>query len=554
MAATRIPSSISPQHEMTQSPPAASNAEGAVSGMGHEAPTQVVPEAPKGPPLWKIHELPTPIRTFPLPSFYPNNPVSLFHIAYTWIAQVVSPPPQEPSAIHRGIWIPKTRSVHVTDPKSIRALWEQGFYGKGHLSRSEPNWFKREQARSGAHSGHVAEVFTAKRREERQQMKWERAKLEQEAIQRTRFDEAWIAPVGPKELLALPNSQRDLEALIFSRLPDGLSPEPSFNRAAHAAIQLVTTDHTTAPEDDSISFFPMLNGQPPRPSTPPHKLPTPPASPPKDNKTPLKRRKSVRFSPKVESTTFLHSDPPSPSCVSANGNGKMPDSILMNNTTTLSREPSLLSIEETIVTHVGQEAPPVAEPELKGKIVDKEHLQLTLEEAFWLTFGLGVLAVEDQITGVPLPVETLFTLFRHQSYFPPRVTDLQPDDPFMIHYVVYHHFRSLGWVTRPGIKFGCDWLLYHRGPAFSHAEFAIIVLPAYSDPYWKEQGRAAPHNSWHWLHLVNRVQSTALKTLVLVYVDIPAPVDRDLDISSTLQRYKIREVMVKRWLINRNRD
>lgn len=55
-------------------------------------------------------------------------------------------------------------------------------------------------------------------------------------------------------------------------------------------------------------------------------------------------------------------------------------------------------------------------------------------------------------------------MFRCQSYFPPRTPDmLQPDDPFLLNYVVYHHFRSLGWVVKSGIKFAVDY----RKPHFS---------------------------------------------------------------------------------------
>src|SRR5690242_6428316 len=113
-----------------------------------EAPSAVAGRlsAPR-PPLNQTYTLPAPIRTFPLPTFYPNNPISLLHLVYAWLSQVLRPPPQEPSVVHTGIWDPETRSVHVRDPVSVRALWEQGFYGKGSLSRSEPNWLKRELAR-----------------------------------------------------------------------------------------------------------------------------------------------------------------------------------------------------------------------------------------------------------------------------------------------------------------------------------------------------------------------------------------------------------------------
>lgn len=506
----------------------------------------VVPAAPRGPPLWKVHELPAPIRTFPLPTFYPSNPLSLLHIAYAWIKQVISPP-REPSIVYEGLWSPATRSVLIKDPKSIRGLWEQGFYGKGHLSRSEPNWLKREQARKGTHKNHVAEVFTNKRREERIQMKWERARKEQGAILRTRYEEARVAPVEVAGLLALPNSQRELNMIIYGVDESILSD----------SIRVVTSsDVGTVASVQKTSSAPRQNGDAQRPTTPQgkEKLVLDLQDISSDPQASTKRRKSVRFSPKVDSTTFQLSDPPSPSQTilsNGNGNGKIPDGILSSRSA-LSQDLSQAPAQEHAIMQMMKD-PVAVEPEVK-ELVDKEHLQLTLEEAVWLSFGMGVLDVKVEQSGESIPVDSLFRIGREFSYCPPRSDHLQPDDPFMMHYAVYHHFRSLGWVTRSGIKFGCDWLLYHRGPAFSHAEFAVIVLPSYSDPYWREQGRDTNDKSWHWLHMVNRVQSTALKTLVLVYVDIPAPTEEKLDLASLLKQYKIREVMIKRWLINRNRD
>lgn len=48
---------------------------------------------------------------------------------------------------------------------------------------------------------------------------------------------------------------------------------------------------------------------------------------------------------------------------------------------------------------------------------------------------------------------------------------LQPDNPFIVNYVVYHHYRSLGWTVKSGVKFCVDYLLYKRGPVFDHAEY-----------------------------------------------------------------------------------
>ncbi|KAI9654969.1 MAG: hypothetical protein M1821_005722 [Bathelium mastoideum] len=198
-------------------------------------------------------------------------------------------------------------------------------------------------------------------------------------------------------------------------------------------------------------------------------------------------------------------------------------------------------------------------------IQDQESLQLSYEEAFFLTYGLGVLDICFDDTQHSISNVDLFQLFRQHSYFPARLPSaLQLDDQFLLSYVVYHHFRSLGWVVRDGIKFAVDYLLYNRGPAFSHAEFAVVIVPAYEDPYWFETpARSAEtkiSKSWWWLHGINRVQAQVRKTLVLVYVEVPPPgckdgVDVDIqDIGCVLQRYKVREFILKRWTPNRNRD
>ncbi|KAI0803733.1 hypothetical protein GGR55DRAFT_385587 [Xylaria sp. FL0064] len=511
-------------------------------------------------PLHQLYALPAPIRTFPLPSFYPNNPLSLFHVLWAWARQVLSPSQAEPSVIHEGRWSPETRSVHIRDPKSIRALWEQGFFGKGSYSRSEPNWLKREQNRQGQ-GEKVSELITAQRRQERQMMKWDRARKEQEAILRTRLEEAWVAPVGPKELLALPNSLQDLLHLShLAGLTNGHSTPGSVSHPSVLQTQLSSNGevlHTSISTPSTLE--PMVNGD--RVSDPaevslngnnvPNALGAPATKPGRSSSSnagasTLKRRKSVRFSPTVESATFKLGDPPSPHLKSLS-NGKITNGEGSNGNLPM---PQSIDATPAKILDVPVTAESVAPlPDL----VDREHLQLTLEEAFYLVFGLGALTVTDPATEKVMSTQDLFYLCRQMSYFPGGKATLRPDNPFLIQYAVYHHFRSLGWVPRPGIKFGVDWLLYMGGPVFAHAEFAVTVLPAYTDPYWKSQGREPSRKSWHWLHSINRVQSHALKTMVLVYVDIPPPTDTQ-DPSALLKRYKIREFVMKRWSSNRSRD
>lgn len=56
----------------------------------------------------------------------------------------------------------------------------------------------------------------------------------------------------------------------------------------------------------------------------------------------------------------------------------------------------------------------------------------------------------------------MLQLFRGHTHFPPQSpqSSFEPDDPFMLSYVVYHHFRSLGWVVKPGVKFAVDYCAY----------------------------------------------------------------------------------------------
>lgn len=460
--------------------------------MAETQPGQTIANATHEKPAWKgphpnqVYSQPAPIKTFPLPTFYPNNPISLFHLGYAWLAQLLSPPPAEPATVHQGTWSAATTSVHITDEKSIRALWEQGFYGKGNLSRSEPNWLKREQVRRGVQEGHVSEIFTVERRDERIRAKWERARLEQEIIRETRKHElqqaekarkvsAIVAPTGPLELLALPNSLADLNVLSNGHVPE----QPEANG-------------TFAVPEPGVRVIPGLH----------HLI---------GQKNPQPSNGSETAEPKAPSTQV---------------------SAVVDTT-----------------------------KETTSVIINKEHLQLMPEEALWLSFGMGALAITDPETGETLNTQELLRLFRQYGFFPPRASpddpELEPDDHFLVHYAVYHYFRSLGWVPRAGIKFGVDWLLYTRGPVFDHAQFGLIVVPSYSDAWWKKSGKSSPRQTWAWLHSVVRSLSQVFKSLVWVYVDVPPP-DKfnealDKGLAEALKLYKVREFPIKRWSPNRNR-
>ena len=40
---------------------------------------------------------------------------------------------------------------------------------------------------------------------------------------------------------------------------------------------------------------------------------------------------------------------------------------------------------------------------------------------------------------------------------------------------VYRDFRDKGYVINPGIKFGCDFAVYQKGPGIDHAPYLVQV-------------------------------------------------------------------------------
>lgn len=444
------------------------------------------PARPKRPNYAKIHEKPLPLEVYPLPTFQPHNPLTLVKIAWVVVSHYLFPPSSHLKQRYQAYFSPETRSVHVVEPASIRALWEHGFYGKGSLSRSEPNWLVQETKQRGLAEGVTSEEVTNERRRERIEMKKERARKEQEML-KTLLDQESGAPAPELRGSDVQESGGAPESRPQTASTDDMFPNWSLGGMPQPSKAEIDPNGTS--EGDSVEKS---------------------LDPPPTEQVDIVQRVS----------------------------------------------------EDVAFTEAIPEAP------LTTEIKNEEHLQLSLEEAFFLVYGLGVLDIEFSGSPSPPDPRRLLELFRRYSYFPPApMSALRPDDPFLVNYVAFHHFRSLGWVIRPGNKFAVDYLLYKGGPVFSHAEFAVILVPSYTHSYWSEipermmsAERRRREKEWWWIHSVNRIQAQVLKTLVLAYIDIPPPLEvfKDkadaLDIGGMLGRYKIREVVVRRWTPNRWRE
>lgn len=188
----------------------------------------------------------------------------------------------------------------------------------------------------------------------------------------------------------------------------------------------------------------------------------------------------------------------------------------------------------------------VSDSEAGGRVTEvrrtpfflSEYLQLSLEEAFFLVYGLGCLSVYLQQE--PLTVMQLWRKFR----------SLRPD--FVSSYAAYHHFRSKGWVPKGGggAKYGVNLMLYRKGPPFYHASYSVVIERA-GDAFG---GSALRPFSWRSLAALSRITANVSKELMLCYIIYPADLsEHELDSPVCLSRLKIQEVIVSRWVSSRER-
>ncbi|OWF38859.1 tRNA-splicing endonuclease subunit Sen2-like [Mizuhopecten yessoensis] len=174
----------------------------------------------------------------------------------------------------------------------------------------------------------------------------------------------------------------------------------------------------------------------------------------------------------------------------------------------------------------------------------KEFLHLSLEEAFFLSYGLGCLIVKEN--GKTLDLSTMWMRF------------CEAQQNFLPNYVVYHYFRSLGWVPKSGLKFGTDFILYKVGPPFYHGSYSVVVKTIN-----EEEVNAVPEvtgvegRDFSWISLagLNRVTEQVAKELMLCYVIRPSDLTtEELKSPKCLSRFKVQQITVNRWIPSQERQ
>uniref|UniRef100_A0AAY4DG29 tRNA-splicing endonuclease subunit Sen2 n=1 Tax=Denticeps clupeoides TaxID=299321 RepID=A0AAY4DG29_9TELE len=165
-----------------------------------------------------------------------------------------------------------------------------------------------------------------------------------------------------------------------------------------------------------------------------------------------------------------------------------------------------------------------------------EYLQLSLEEAFFLVYALGCLSI--YYNKVPLSIVQLWTTF----------SSVQPN--FNATYAAYHYFRSKGWVPKTGVKYGTDFMLYRKGPPFYHASYSVVVEQV-NDSF---QGATLRPFSWRSLAALSRITGNVSKELMVCFVITPLDVTEELLSSpDCIKRFRVQEMIVSRWISSRER-
>ncbi|XP_019360623.1 PREDICTED: tRNA-splicing endonuclease subunit Sen2 [Gavialis gangeticus] len=166
-----------------------------------------------------------------------------------------------------------------------------------------------------------------------------------------------------------------------------------------------------------------------------------------------------------------------------------------------------------------------------------EYLQLSLEEAFFLVYALGCLSI--YYGEEPLTILELWKVFG----------EVQPS--FRTTYMAYHYFRSKGWVPKVGLKYGTDFLLYRKGPPFYHASYSVMAELVNDD----FKGSLRRPFSWKSLSGLNRTTTNVSKELILCYLIKPSDMtEKEMSSPECMKRIKVQELIVNRWVSSRERN
>ncbi|XP_043495969.1 tRNA-splicing endonuclease subunit Sen2 [Polistes fuscatus] len=172
-----------------------------------------------------------------------------------------------------------------------------------------------------------------------------------------------------------------------------------------------------------------------------------------------------------------------------------------------------------------------------------ESLHMSFEETFFLMFALDCLQL-IHFDGSLMDIHSAWLYF------------CEEDKNFIQNYVVYHYFRSKGWVVKSGLKYGGDFLLYKQGPSFYHASYIVIIDVVDADSLTKIPSKSSRKTSWSNLIGLDRLSECAAKEILFAQVLWPSSISLNSGPSNPhmLSEFTVRELLWRRWNPKHNQD
>jgi tRNA-intron endonuclease len=90
--------------------------------------------------------------------------------------------------------------------------------------------------------------------------------------------------------------------------------------------------------------------------------------------------------------------------------------------------------------------------------------ELSLIEAYYLLLK-DKITIEDPEKKKHLSPNEFFEIAKRQHH------------KFEEKFIIYKDLREKGYIPRPGLKFGADFVVYKKGPGLEHSPFIVHVLP-----------------------------------------------------------------------------
>ncbi|EGG23154.1 hypothetical protein DFA_05286 [Cavenderia fasciculata] len=199
-----------------------------------------------------------------------------------------------------------------------------------------------------------------------------------------------------------------------------------------------------------------------------------------------------------------------------------------------------------------------ASTENNENITFEEYLQLSLYEAFYLSYSFGCLTIlrypnDNEIDEIEIEEkgEEKEEKLNLRKYVRMTIEECwikfnQYDKSFLYGYIVYHHFRSIGWIVRSGLKYGCDFVLYKLSPELIHAQYAIIAKPTKEllsllermglDTRTMEGLSPKIDETWESLSCMNRVSENVSKGIIICNVLTKDKEEKELEIIKSLEQ------------------